>query len=197
MSTASTRPRVEINERLYTEADLAAMPSDLPSGPVWYELDDGRLITMTPAGVEHGSYEMRIGAAFYEQGEKKGLGRACTGEVGIVLRRKPPRIVGADVAFIAKRSLPMKKSRSGYLETMPEVVVEVLSPNDTKAYVNRKISDYLDAGVGQVWIADPARREIVIHRRNAQPQSFTENDVLKSHDPIPGFKLPLAEVFAD
>src|SRR6185369_8982845 len=54
MTAIAPRPPVEVQERLYTAADLAELPSELPSGPVRYELDNGRLISMAPPGDEHG-----------------------------------------------------------------------------------------------------------------------------------------------
>src|SRR4051812_12581662 len=106
MATAQPRPPVEMVERLYTAADVASMPSELPSGHVLYELDNGRLITMVPPGFEHGSIGMRIGAAFYTQGESAGLGKVSGAESGVILWRNPDRVVGADVIFVGKIRFP-------------------------------------------------------------------------------------------
>src|SRR4051812_39140818 len=170
MATAQPRPPVEMVERLYTAADVASMPSELPSGHVLYELDNGRLITMVPPGYEHGSIGMRIGAAFFTQGESRGLGKVSGAESGMVLWRNPDRVVGADVMFIAKESLPLRISSEGYLESVPDIVVEVTSKKDTKAYIERKIADYLTVGTKQVWIADPARRTLTIHQSKRKPR---------------------------
>jgi Uma2 family endonuclease len=184
-------------ERLYTAADVAAMPPELPSGPVRYELDDGRLITMVPPGYEHGSVEMRIGAALYTQAETKGLGKTSGGEAGIVLWRNPDRVVGADVVYVAQGSLPIKTSPEGYLETVPDIVVEVVSKNDTKAYIARKTSDYLQVGVKQVWIADPAKRTLTVHQNGQSPRVLREVEELTVEEIIPGFKLSIADIFAE
>ncbi len=197
MTTVHPRPPVEMVERLYKAADVAGMPSELPTGHVLYELDNGRLITMVPPGFEHGSVGMRIGAAFYTQGERKGFGKVSGGESGVILWRNPDRVVGADVMFIAKESLPPRLSPEGYLETIPDIVVEVISKNDTKAYVERKISDYLQVGVKQVWIADPAKRTLTIHEQKRKPHVFSERDELKLKEIIPGLVLKVADVFAD
>ncbi|MCH7685276.1 MAG: hypothetical protein IH899_01105, partial [Planctomycetes bacterium] len=60
MLIADSRPPIDVVERPYTAADVAAMPAELPSGPVLYELDDGRLITMVPPGNEHGAVEANL-----------------------------------------------------------------------------------------------------------------------------------------
>src|SRR4051794_794893 len=92
--------------KLYTAADLAVMPTDLPSGPVRHELHHGRLISMPPPGDVHGAVEGNMVTALKVQGEYKGLGKARCGEVGIILGRNPDHVFGADAVFIAKDRLP-------------------------------------------------------------------------------------------
>jgi Uma2 family endonuclease len=197
MTAVAPRPPVEMQERLYTEADLAAMPSELPSGPVRYELDNGRLISMAPPGDEHAAVAAKLVCAFGVIGETRGWGKVRSGDVGIVLWRNPDRIVGADVAFIASASLPIRRSPEGYLETLPDVVGEVVSNNDTRPYVQRKVDDYLAAGVRVVLVADPSRRTVTLHRRDAEPLVLTEGDTLTLEEVIPGFQLPVRDVFAE
>jgi Uma2 family endonuclease len=184
------------SRRLLTAADLAALPSELPSGTVLYELDYGRLVTMPPPGDIHSAADGKVYYHLYAQGESRGLGKART-EVGIVLARNPDRIVGADAAFIANASLPIRRSAEGYLETIPELVVEVRSKNDTLPEVQRKVEEYLAAGVRVAWVADPDARTITAHRRGQEPQVFTETDTLTIEDVIPGFKLLVADVFKE
>jgi len=136
---------VDYVPRLFTVADLQLFPSELPSGPVRYELDNGRLITMPPPGDIHGAVELNVGAALKYQGEHRGHGKARSGDVGIVLWRNPDRVVGADAVFITNASLPIRRSPEGYLETIPELVVEVRSKNDTLPAIQRKVDDYLTA----------------------------------------------------
>lgn len=179
-----------------TAADLAILPDELPSGPVLYELDDGRLVTLPLPGFQHGHVIAVIGSMMIEAGDRRGLGRTTCGGSGIVLRRNPDRVVGVDVAFVAKGSLPLKLSPEGYLETMPDLVVEVLSKSNTAGYVRRKIEDYLQAGVRLVWIVDPAGRTLVEHRSQTEPRTYTAADIVTAEEVLPGLRLALAEVFS-
>src|SRR4051812_15231264 len=104
----------EYEPKLYTAADLALMPTDLPSGPARHELHHGRLISMTPPGDVHGAVEGNLIAALKVQGEYKGLGKARCGEVGVILAKGPDHVFGADAVFIANRRLPLKLSPEGY-----------------------------------------------------------------------------------
>jgi len=197
MATMESRAVVEPRLRPLTVADLAELPAELPSGPVLYELDNGRLITMSPPGFEHASIESNIVIALGEQGQRKGYGKVCSGEGSLVLWRNPDRVVGMDVAFIASSSLPVSLSKEGYLETMPELVVEVLSKNDTRAYIQRKVDDYLTAGVRIVWVANPQTQTLTEHRKDREAKTFAASDTVTLADLIPNFSLPVSEVFAE
>jgi len=182
-------------QRLLTVADLAALPSELPSGTVRYELDDGRLVIMAPPGDIHGAVEANLAAELKYQGQKQGHGKARCGEVAVILRRNPDRVVGADAAFIASSSLPLRLSREGYLETMPDLIVEVRSKNDTQPEVERKVTEYLQAGVRVVWVADPAAQTVTAYRPGQAPQVLGLQDTLTVDDVIPGFKMAVCDVF--
>ena len=185
---------IQPGQRLFTAADLAAMPEHLPSGSVSFELHHGRLVPMSPPGATHGNLQNRIGTALSTQGEDKGHGKAYT-EVGIVLARNPDHVVGADAAFVAKRSLPAREAPEGYLETIPELVAEVRSKNDTAAEVKGRVTDYLTAGVQLVWIIDPASESVTEHRPKSPLTTYHKTDTLACDEIIPGFRLPLAGLF--
>jgi len=187
--TDGVRPFVEYAPKLFTVADVAELPSELPSGAVLYELDNGRLLTMPPPGDIHGAVESNLVTALKIQGEHRGLGKARSGDVGVILWRNPDRLVGADAVFIANTSLPIRHSSEGYLETIPDLAVEVRSKNDTQPAVQRKVDDYLTAGVKVVWVVDPAARTVTVHRRDTQLQVYLEDDTLTVEDVIPGFQL--------
>ncbi|MBX9581706.1 MAG: Uma2 family endonuclease [Gemmataceae bacterium] len=180
-------------EHLLTAADLAVLPTRLPSGYVKYELNDGRLVVMPPPGNEHGRRQQKVARFLDTEGEEKGLGEVWA-EVGIVLRRDPDRVVGADCAFVLAESLPVRESVEGYLETIPELVVEVRSKNDTGPEEAAKRDEYFAAGVKLVWAVDPAARTVTAHQPGQPDQVFAEADTLTC-PLIPGFAVPVARLF--
>ena len=192
MLTEQTR-RPQPSQRLLTCADVVVLPESLPTGDVRYELDNGRLVIMAPPGDLHGAIQLNIGYELKRQGELAGHGKART-EVGIVLWRDPDRLVGADAAFVAKSSLPLKVTSEGYLETIPDLVVEIRSRNDTLAELMAKADDYVTAGVRIVWLVDPTTRTVLAYRGPSEPQRLGENDLLDAGDIIPGFRLMVADV---
>lgn len=197
MAIVEDEPLIQPFQRLLTAADLEALPSELPSGPIDYELDNGRLVfIMVPPGNTHGAAQLRIGTQLMLQGELKGHGKART-EVGVLLWRNPDRVVTPDVLFVAAKSLPLKESPEGYLETIPELVVEIRSKNDSPKYVQRKVQHYLKAGVEIVWVADPLPRTVSAHKATGEPIVYTEHDTLQLLGLIPDFSMSVADVFRE
>jgi Uma2 family endonuclease len=195
MASTSTSIAAVPHGRLLTAADLAAMPTHLPSGDVDFELDKGRLILMVPPGHLHGGVQANFAIILGVRGQHAGHGRVFT-DVGLVLSRRPDTVVGPDVAFITTAKLPVRESPEGYLETIPDLVIEIRSRNDTSAEVESKVAAYLAAGVRVVWVADPVERTIVVHRSGTKPNVYKESDSITMDEVIPGFRLKVAEAFS-
>ena len=199
MDTALLTPPVASNrstgQRLLTAADLAMMPTSLQSGDVRYELDDGRLIVLAPPGSGHGRRQGDITAYLKFEGEYKGLGIAWA-EVSIILRRNPDRVVAADAAFVLAKSLPLRLSKEDYLETIPEIVVEVRSKNDSMNEVRAKKEEYFEAGVQLVWVLDPRDNTVAAHEPGKPVQTFGVDETLTT-PLLPGFAVPVAKLFAE
>jgi Uma2 family endonuclease len=157
-------------ERLLTVADLAALPSELPSGTVRYELHNGRLVIVPPPGDIHGAVQSNTVTEFKVQGERRRLGKARS-DVGVILWRNPDHVLAPDALFIANASLPLRLSPEGYLETIPDLAVEVRSKNDTDKEIADKVKDYLKARVKVVWVADPDTKTVTAYRRGAGPRA--------------------------
>jgi Uma2 family endonuclease len=147
---------------------------------------------LAPPGGDHGSAQSKLSAYLFLHGELAGHGKAY-GEVGIVLRRNPDRLVAPDACFVANASLPVKLSSEGYLETIPEVVVEVRSKNDTVAEMERKACEYLVAGAKLVWVIDPVGSVAVVYQAGHAPRTLGPADELTDDGIILGFRLSVAD----
>lgn len=151
---------------------------------------------MSPPGARHGNLQARIGGTLLSKGELSGHGRAYT-EVGVVLERNPDHVLGPDAAFVSNQSLPVRLSPEGFLETIPDLVVEIRSKNDTLAEMNEKIDAYLKSGVRLAWLVDTSTETVVEHRPSMAPKTLRKGELLTCDDIIPGFHLPLEELFRD
>jgi Uma2 family endonuclease len=160
------------------------------------ELVEGRIVPLVPTGFLHGALEAFLASRLLVWSEASGRGRVFTGEVGIYIRRNPDTVRAADILYISNERLA-KRGPSGYLDVAPELVVEVLSPDDRWSEVTGKLDDYFSAGVDAVWVVDPRRRQLFVYRSLSAIQPFREDQILTDPDLLPGFSLPLSDLFRD
>ena len=179
-----------------TAADVARLPRTLATTDVDYELHDGRLVVMAPPGAGHARRQAKFARYLLTEGEERGLGQAFA-EVGVLLRRNPDHLIGTDAAFLTTAQLPPRLSPEGYLLTVPQLIVEVRTKNDTQPEIDAKVRDYLAAGAALVWVADPDARTVTAHRVNQPPAVFAAADTLTADPVIPGFAVPVAELLPE
>jgi len=194
MATVLSAPRARpVSQRLLTDADFAALLDHLPTGPVKYELYYGELVVMAPAGDWHAGHQSNV-LKFFLRLEDAGAGRA-KGEGMIVLARNPTLLLAPGAYFFTPDQLPNKRSREGYTETIPKVVVEIRSKNDSVREVTDKLAEYLAAGVVEAWHVDPFREVVEIHTATGG-RSFGIGDAVVSAV-LPGFAATVAELLAE
>lgn len=157
------------------------------------ELVNGRIVPLPPTGCDHGFVEARLVSRLMTYAESSGRGEVMSGEAGIYIRRNPDTVRAPDAAFISNERL-VKRNSSSYLDIAPELVVEVLSPDDRWSEVTEKIQDYFDAGVARVWIVDPKARKLHAYRSPTESELFGEGQVLADEEVLPGFRLNLSEL---
>jgi Uma2 family endonuclease len=78
---------------------------------------------------------------------------------------------------------------------VPDLVVEVLSKGNTKGEMSRKLEEYFGAGVRLAWVVDPRKRTVRVHTTATRSRLLREPDELDGGEVLPGFRLPLTELF--
>jgi len=179
------------HEALITAEEFAHLP-DLGS----CELVNGRIVHLSPAQPFHGLVEVRLSSRLFTYADSSGRGHVLGGEVGLWVRRDPDTVRGADLMFISHERWA-RRNPKGFLDVPPELVVEVLSPDDRYGGVMEKLEEYLALGVDLVWIVDPERRYVLAYRSLLEVERFEEGDVLADEEILSGFSLPVAELFRE
>lgn len=108
---------------------------------------------------------------------------------------EPLQVRRPDVAFLAQGRLPIEELARGHVTVAPDLAVEVVSPNDYVYELNKKVQEYLRAGVRLVWVIDPENRTLVVHRANRTLAEFQPEDELTGEDVIPGFRCLVKDFF--
>lgn len=180
----------EIEEKLLTAEEMFAMGD---AGPC--ELVEGVIIRMTPTVMIHGIIVTRLSEALNRFSREHNLGQVGAGDVGFITRRDPDTVRAADVLFIAAGRLSGAKGE-GFLPIAPDLAVEVVSPGDRWSEVLTKVNEYLTAGVRLIWIVDPRTRTIHVYRPGRVEQ-LSADDTMDGGDVLPGFALPVGDIFAE
>lgn len=176
-------------KRLVTGDDLFRRPDLEPC-----ELVEGKIVPMSPTGFLHGDIEAELGTALRSWARETRRGRAVGGEVGIYIRRDPDTVRAADLLYISHERLA-GRTPVGYLDVAPELVVEILSPDDRWDDVMEKLADYFAAGVDRAWVVAPKLRSVFAYRSLTESRQLGEGDLLSDEEILPGFSLPVAQLF--
>jgi Uma2 family endonuclease len=123
-------------------------------------------------------------------------GEILVGEAGVRLRRNPDTTVGVDVAYFSADSADSHAADEGFIEAIPILVVEILSPSGKQEEINEKLKSYLAAGVKLVWIVDPTFQMITVQRGDAKPELFHTDQSIAADPHLPGFNVAVADVFS-
>jgi len=159
------------------------------------ELVRGELIMMTPAGFDHGSIVVNVTAPLAVFVREHALGRVTGAETGFQIGRDPDTVRAPDVAFVRADRVP-SGPHPGFFQGPPDLAVEVLSPGDRAGEVLDKVQQWLAAGCRAVWLIDPQRRTVAVYDAGQHQVLRSDTDELTGGDLLPGFRLPLADIFS-
>ena len=190
--SAAARPRRAALNGWMTAEEFQALPEYDGIGK--RELVDGRVTEMSPPGYDHGSSQLSLGARLLAYVRANGLGNVVT-EVGFVLQREPDIVRLPDIAFLRKDRLPSGRDGAKQVDGAPDLAIELLSPTDSLKEMEEKVDDYLAAGTGLVWLVNFRRQTVTIFRRGVAPKTLGLADNLDGEDVLPGFSMPVTELF--
>ena len=160
-----------------------------------YELVEGELREMPPAGGYHGNVAFTIASIIGAHIRGKDLGVGFTAETGFVTRRAPDSVRAPDVAFVSKERLAEGRAPDGFVQTAPDLAVEVVSPSDSAPAVYAKVEEYFAAGARLVWVVYPDTRSITVHRSPGESETLHEGDTLDGEPVFEDFHAPVSDLF--
>lgn len=171
-----------------TEADL------LRAGKPICELVDGTLVEKAVGSLES-MLGMRLGALVQVFVDAHKLG-VVLGEAGFI-KLKKDLVRAPDVTFIPWSSLPTNGlPKEAFWKVAPGLIVEVLSPGNTDAEIDRKLREFFDAKCQLAWVIDPATKTAKVYTSATTFTELTEAGTLDGGSVLPGFSLALKDLFA-
>jgi Uma2 family endonuclease len=161
-----------------------------------YELIRGVLYETMPTKYIHALVCARFARHLLRYSETVMPGEVLIGEGGFALETNPDTLIAPDVAFIRKERLPPRESGNDWIRVPPDAAVEVKSPSNTWAEIERKVAVYLASGVRLVLVADTDRETVTAYTPDGRVRVFAVGEDLDGGDVLPGFRVPVAEFFA-
>ena len=186
-----TRDMTTLTATTMTAEELAAL--SIPDKSV--ELVRGRLVVREPPGTRHGDLAGRLFVRVATFVEAHQLGVAYPQDTGFRIRTDPDTVRAPDVAFVARDRVHLVPA-TGYAPLTPDLVAELLSPDDRPGEVLAKVADWLETGARLVWVLDPRRRSAMVYRADGSISMLDVEAALDGEKVVPGFSCPLSEVLA-
>ncbi len=139
---------------------------------------------------------MSIGAELRQYVKQNGLGKTYAAETGFKVAADPDYVLAADAAFIRRGRTEEMGESTGFWPGAPDLAVEVISPRDTYSDVAEKALDWLEAGTQMVLVVDPRCRTVTVYRSASSIVVLSEGDAIDGEDVVPGWNLPVREIFS-
>ena len=156
---------------------------------------EGDIAVMAPTGGETGARSSRLVAALHRWAEEDGTGIAFDSSTGFELPNGAVR--SPDAAWVRRRRLARlsAEDKERFLPLCPDFVIELLSPSDSRAALQRKMEEYRANGARLGWLIDPALRQVAVYEAGDGSEPRVERGVVTGGAVLPGFSLDLAAVF--
>jgi Uma2 family endonuclease len=158
----------------------------------FFELIHGEIVEKVPTE-EHGLIAGNIYGFLWQYTRQSGIGRAVI-EVRVQVPEDDYNSRQPDLAVFVDTTRPVV-TRGPVLQ-MPDAVIEVKSPDDTYASMRERAAYYLAHGARLVWLLYPAKGLVEVYRQSADSDILTGADTLQGEEVLPGFTLPVREIFA-
>ena len=180
----------QITKPLLTAKDLREMGEE----GEFCELVDGELVKMSPSFIPEARVVRTILLLLGTFVTQHRLGEVFGPDLGYELT--PHRVRAPDVSFVRAEKLVAYGNPQEFAKVVPDLAVEVISPEVKYGYLQRKIRDYFEAGVRLLWIVDPEIQTVTVYHSPLDLRILTAADALSGEEVLAGFSCIVGELFA-
>ena len=161
-----------------------------------YEIVHGQRVDVPPMSAYTTWLASRLHVRLGLYAEDKGFGTSVAEMLFVLdaehnLRRRP------DVAFVSAVRWPLDRALpgTGDWDVIPDLAVEVISPNDVFKDMLAKVREYFHYGVQVVWVIAPEEQQVYVYDAPAHVRILYGQDELTGGEVVPGFRMPLGHLF--
>lgn len=180
-----------------TAEQFASTKLDLPEGGRWSELVAGRVETLDPPDVGHGTFVLNLSkalAAHLHETDVETAGYACF-ELGLVVARNPDTVRCPPLSYFSAGDRFAEADKL-VTETRPALVVEIASTNIRRRQLSRRVEEFLELGVEMLWVADPDPQVVHVIRPGRANKRLAAHQTLIGSPVLRGFSIRVEELFA-
>ncbi len=159
-----------------------------------FELEEGEVVEMSRPGERHGVVCGNANGILWNYTRKIKKGYVCSNDTGLILDRDPDNVRGPDVALYLE-SKKYDALETKYSERMPNLAVDVRSPNDRHAKMLRRVNKFLQKGVAMAWLIDPEEQTVTVYLPNQTPVVLEGDEEVTGFGVLPEFSCKAAEFF--
>jgi len=186
MSTASVSTPALLTAEQFDERPDPGYPE---------ELVRGRVVPMPMPRPRHGEICSRAVRILGAHAEDRDLGRVLCNDTGVITERGPDTVRGADISYYSFARVPKGPFPDRYLDTPPDLVVEVVSPSDRWPKVLAKVAEYLDAGTTVVLVLDDQRRLAHLYQDDGTTRLLGAEEELTLPNLLGDFRVKVGRFF--
>jgi Uma2 family endonuclease len=179
-----------IDAKLMTADELIR----LPRGRARHELVRGVLHTFPLAFMDEALVTSEINASLGAFVRDHRLGNVVAG-VGFLLAIDPDTVRAPSLAFLRRERLESTGIPEGYFPGAPDLAVEIIAPDEVYLDVHDTIAEWLDHGTQVVFVVNPRRKVVAVHRPKQPVVILGIEDTLSAEDVVPGWSLAVRDLF--
>lgn len=176
------------------EQFLEAWP-ELPEAGRWTELAQGKIISLDPPEVEHGTIVLNFSKVLSVYLHRANQGYACF-DLGLLIKRNPDTVRFPAVS-IFNRGERFEETDKAISDQKPSVILEVASTNDRRQLMSDHVSEYVNWGVELIWVIDPKTQEVLEYLPGIGSQVIDVHGKISGGDALPDFSMKVKDLFAE
>jgi Uma2 family endonuclease len=180
---------------LLTVEQFVADREELPDGGRWSELLAGRLLTLQPPTIEHGTAVLNLSKALARFAQREQTGYACF-DLGLIIARNPDTVQFPAVSFFIDGPM-FAEADKVVTDARPALVAEIASTNDRRRNMKQRVTGWLDFGVRLAWVLDPQEKRVHAFSRDRPAEQLAAHQTLRGGLVLSGFSVGVGELFEE
>jgi Uma2 family endonuclease len=182
-------------QRSLTAEEFSERRGELPDGGQWAELVRGVPVSQSAPDVDQGTIVLNLSKALADYVQSTLRGYPCF-DLGLKVESRPDTVLFPAVSYFLEGER-FAETDKDFTETIPALVVELLSGNQRRQTIQERVSAYLRHGVQEIWLIDPDQRAVYV---TAPGQTFarrvSEAETLRGEPLLAGLRIAVSDLFA-